>query len=509
MKNIVIGIVVIALIAAGLYVASRRGITDTTGSQATATSEPTLVAQAEVTAEGTLLPAQHAVLSFATGGAVAEVLVRVSDVVTAGQVLARLESGRARANVAQAQASLVEAQARFEQIKTGATPEERSAAEAALAQAQAQQRQTTGSVTSADIRAAEATLTQAQAQLTRLLAGPKNPDRRAAEAALAQAQAQAQTQRDQLSAAKTNAKLSMDQAVDALTQAQSTYVTAKANWEHARDDNTDPFNTAIQLNEAQRQHYYDSAVQAESALHRAEDAVAQAQVAFNAARYNEETGVRAAEQQVASAQAALDKLVAGAEADQVAAARAAVANAQATLTKLRGDQRNGTLDAAQAAVDQAQAQLAHLQAGATASALAVATAQVQNAQAALELAQVGLSETELRAPFDGSVAGIDVDVGDYVAPGMPAAQVADTTSWQVETTDLTELNVAALKIGDAATLTFDAIPGLSLPAKITQIAGYGKNRQGDVVYTVTVVPDQTDARLRWNMTATVTITPES
>jgi HlyD family secretion protein len=35
----------------------------------------------------------------------------------------------------------------------------------------------------------------------------------------------------------------------------------------------------------------------------------------------------------------------------------------------------------------------------------------------------------------------------------------------------------------------------------------GKNYQGDIVYKVTITPDQWDERLRWKMTATVSIEP--
>ncbi len=62
--------------------------------------------------------------------------------------------------------------------------------------------------------------------------------------------------------------------------------------------------------------------------------------------------------------------------------------------------------------------------------------------------------------------------------------------------------------GSPATLEFDAIPDLQLPGKVTQIKSYGENRQGDIVYTVVVKPDQQDPRLRWNMTAKVTIEPK-
>ena len=54
-------------------------------------------------------------------------------------------------------------------------------------------------------------------------------------------------------------------------------------------------------------------------------------------------------------------------------------------------------------------------------------------------------------------------------------------------------------------VTFDALPGLELSGHVSRIKPFGDSRQGDIVYTVVVAPDQRDARLRWNMTAKVTI----
>jgi HlyD family secretion protein len=111
----------------------------------------------------------------------------------------------------------------------------------------------------------------------------------------------------------------------------------------------------------------------------------------------------------------------------------------------------------------------------------------------------------LVAPFSGTVASVDIDPGEFAAPGATVVRLADTSNWQIETTDLTELNVANVREGMPVTLTFDAVPELQLSGKVTKIKPYGENKQGDIVYTVIVTPDQQDARLRWNMTAKVTI----
>jgi HlyD family secretion protein len=261
--------------------------------------------------------------------------------------------------------------------------------------------------------------------------------------------------------------------------------------------------THLKLDDKQKQQYHDAYVQAEAAMHSAETAIQQAQVAYDTARAAEVSGIQAAEQQVAGAQADLDKLHGGATADELASARAQVAANQASLDKLHGDQRGGALDAARAAVDQAQANLDKLRAGASTRELAVATAEVQSAQAALKLAQVALSETELRAPFAGVVAALDLKVGEYVAPGAPVVQLADLSNWQIETTDLTELNIARVREDNQAAVTFDAIPDLKLLGRVGHIRPLGENKQGDITYTVTIRLDRQDPRLRWNMTASV------
>jgi HlyD family secretion protein len=62
-----------------------------------------------------------------------------------------------------------------------------------------------------------------------------------------------------------------------------------------------------------------------------------------------------------------------------------------------------------------------------------------------------------------------------------------------------------VRLGDQVTLSFDALPDLTLSGRVTDIKGLGASFQGDVIYTVVIAPESWDERLRWNMTATVTI----
>lgn len=57
-------------------------------------------------------------------------------------------------------------------------------------------------------------------------------------------------------------------------------------------------------------------------------------------------------------------------------------------------------------------------------------------------------------------------------------------TWQIETHDLTELSVVRVHKGDPVSVTVDAINGLKLSGAVARIGQFGKNRRGDVTYTV-------------------------
>lgn len=116
-------------------------------------------------------------------------------------------------------------------------------------------------------------------------------------------------------------------------------------------------------------------------------------------------------------------------------------------------------------------------------------------------------ETELRAPFAGVVAAVEMKRGEFVSPGIPVIRLADTSAWLIETTDLTELSVARVHDGDRVSVTFDALPALAMSGTVIGVRTHGENRLGDIVYRVTIRPDRHDPRLYWNMTAVVSITP--
>src|SRR5439155_21716198 len=170
MKKIIIVVVALALLAGGAYFAFGM---NTPAAPPAAAAAPPAAASKAVVAEAKVVPLHSAALSLPIGGMVAEVLVGEGDQVTVGQVIARLDATQLQARVAGAKAALAEAQANYENLKTGATPEQIAEAEAQLAAAQAQYQRTAASVTTADVAAAQAQIQASQQQLRRLQAGPK------------------------------------------------------------------------------------------------------------------------------------------------------------------------------------------------------------------------------------------------------------------------------------------------------------------------------------------------
>jgi HlyD family secretion protein len=142
------------------------------------------------------------------------------------------------------------------------------------------------------------------------------------------------------------------------------------------------------------------------------------------------------------------------------------------------------LKTAQAAVAQSESVLAHLDP--TPEAVALAQSQVDQAQAALDLAKIAAADTVLVAPFDGTVAAIAVDVGQVVAPSMPAITFGNLAKLEIETTDLAEADVTRVALGQPVKVTLDALPDQTLTGQVARVSTIANDHSGDKVFKVTV-----------------------
>ena len=136
--------------------------------------------------------------------------------------------------------------------------------------------------------------------------------------------------------------------------------------------------------------------------------------------------------------------------------------------------------------------------------LSLAQAQLDNAKAQVAAAQNALDSYDLKAPFDCTVMDINISANQMVGPETWAVAIADTSQWYVDTSDLNELDVVKISVGQKADITADALPGVNMSGMVEEIAETPKNQGTDVLYMVHLRLENPDARLRWGMTMEVT-----
>ena len=134
----------------------------------------------------------------------------------------------------------------------------------------------------------------------------------------------------------------------------------------------------------------------------------------------------------------------------------------------------------------------------------VAAAKVQQAQAALEVTQATLAQNTLTAPYDGTIASINIVPGEFVQLDQVVFTLATLDHFQIETTDLSERDITDVKLGDPVNITVDAL-NTEISGKVIRISPMADTVGGDVVYKVTIELDEQPKGLRWGMTAEVTI----
>ncbi len=137
-------------------------------------------------------------------------------------------------------------------------------------------------------------------------------------------------------------------------------------------------------------------------------------------------------------------------------------------------------------------------------ALKLAELRLQSAQSAQAAAQAALDNLTLEAPFAGSVIDINVLPGELTGTSNWAVLLADTRTWYVRTSDLTELEVVQIEPGQAAELVPDALTELTLDGVVVEISDTYRTQTGDILYDVRLRLDAPDSRLKWGMTFEIT-----
>ncbi len=141
--------------------------------------------------------------------------------------------------------------------------------------------------------------------------------------------------------------------------------------------------------------------------------------------------------------------------ERVAVKDGAVVRRGQLLVRIDGELHAAQRDQAAAQLAQSEAELGRLEAlgdHATPSQLEQARTQVAVTGAALRQAQAQHDRSVIRAPFDGTVAGLDVEEGEYAAPGSPVLRLVQLDPVRV-TLSVPDRDVVALEEGMEVTVT--------------------------------------------------------
>ena len=423
---------------------------------------PTLQTETNiVSAEGRLAPTAQVALAFQTGGTVTEVFVNEGEVVQAGDPLIQLDAAAAELNLQQAQAQLATVQSSLV-----AAENRKLLAETAVQTALAQ-------------------LVVAQATLALVQAGPQPEQVAAAQSRVAAAEAA-------VSQAVGNRDAALDIADESdILAAQAAIAAAQAEVQQLEQAYEDILNSCVDTPQGEVCPLFGPVEE-------------QTRQQLAAARLNQE-----------AAQAALEALQNGATPAQQQAANASVSVAQANLSVaqaqlalLLAGATPEQVQQAEVGVQQAQVGVQQAEVGVNQAVAAVAQAEVavSLAAAGIEAAELAVERTLLRATFDSTVVSVGLNIGELIAPGLPVVTLADYSQWQIETTDLTELDIALVADGASVAVRVDALPEVELVGTVTAVGLVPDLAQGDVVYSVTIdLAETDDLPLRWGMTAFVDI----
>jgi HlyD family secretion protein len=165
---------------------------------------------------------------------------------------------------------------------------------------------------------------------------------------------------------------------------------------------------------------------------------------------------------------------------------------------------DANVELAQASLDFAQEEWERLEDGPDPDDVVLLEQQLANAQAQLKAAEATLEDTELRAPFTGTISKIFVNPNEWISPGQPIAIIADLDQLIIETTDLNEIDRVQINVGDRAEVFFDALPDLSVGGEVTYIASKASEGSG-VNYTAEIELDSVEEEIYWGMTAFIDI----
>ncbi len=337
-------------------------------------------ANGPITASG-FIEGEEVIMAPEVGGRIAEIAVERGDAVAAGQVLVRLDDAVLQSQRRQAEAGLAAARANLARVRAGARPEEIAAARAALAQAEAQRDGALRAMLDAQDTISNPLELEAQIDAARTNVRLNEQKVEMARATLAEMELRRAAAGELEGDTRRIWELQMQASRAALAQAQAELDGARAYLNVLLATRANPLTLEAQLHAAEAQY-------------------------------------RLAEAQVAVAQAALDELVAGPTAEQIA----------------------------------------------------MAEAQVRQAEAAVRLVDAQIAQLTLTAPMDGIVTTRSAQVGETATAGMPLLTIANLDEVTL-VIYVPESRVGQVRLEQEVEVRVDSFPGRVFAGQVANIAG--------------------------------------
>jgi HlyD family secretion protein len=501
-----LGTLVVA-VATGAWWEFLRG-----GSAATATIQTATVSLGNVTksvsTSGTVAAQSTSNLNFTTTGAgssrITKVNVTLGQQVKQGDVLAELDATDAQSALVSAKLGLATAQSKLNQLLQGGTASALASADQSLQQSQAnydkavralQDLQKPADATTIETAQQAVTTAQAQLQQARDARAKIDTDSSASVKTAQSGVTRAQNALTAAQQAQSNAAASITTDQQILYNAETAYCTAPPT-------TTASFCSSLTAPISSGDQVVLSAVAVASPDHANASSVLTANGSYTKAvsdKLTADNTVTSAHIALSDANDALDKAEAGPAAGQIAVADAAIGSAQAQvdaaqakLATLQAGPTREAVTAAQADIDTAAASLAAAKAkrdetyaGALPSDIQQQRQSVSQGQNAVDTAQKNLDNTKLIAPFDGTVAALNNQVGDLAGTGTSsttAAVVLNTPDRVILNLTISETDYGSVKVGQSGTAVFAAIAGRTFPIIIDAIGSNPTTTQGVVNY---------------------------
>ncbi len=183
--------------------------------------------------------------------------------------------------------------------------------------------------------------------------------------------------------------------------------------------------------------------------------------------------------------------------DAVAAkARARESCVRADVAQREADRLQRLLKQNLAAEEETDQAVGNAQAARAGCAASRETARVSEAK--VKVAEANLERTILRAPFDGVIAEINGELGEYVTPspvGIPTPPTIDLidNSCLYISAPIDEVDAPQVRTGQSASITMDAFPDRQFPGRVRRVAPY-VSEQEKQARTVEIEADILDSQ---------------